>query len=186
VAHSEARAAARQVAGRFVPLPEQDPALWDRALVDRGEAWLVRAAALRRPGRFQIEAAIQSANAARLRTGRVDAEAVALLHEGLWRMAPTMGAAVSRAVAIGEARGADAGLAALDAAVPMQQGFQPALVARAHLLERMGRRAEAEAALTAALSLTAEPELRAVLRMRLSQLADPRPGDLPQPAPPLC
>jgi RNA polymerase sigma-70 factor (ECF subfamily) len=182
VAHSEARAAARLVAGRFVPLPEQDPALWDRGLIDRGEAWLARAAAEGRPGRFQIEAAIQSAHAARLQTGRVDAEAVALLHEGLWRIAPTAGAAVARAVAIGEARGAAAGLAALETTVAEPARFQPALVARGHLLERLGRRAEAARALTDALALTVEPELREFLRARLARVA----GDLPPRTERLC
>lgn len=186
VAHSEARASARLVAGRFVPLPEQDPELWDPALIDRGEAWLARAAALGRPGRFQIEAAIQSAHAARLRTGRVDAEAVALLHEGLWRIAPTEGAAVARAVSVGAARGPEAGLAALDATVARQERFQPALVARGHFLEALGRREEAAAALTAALALTIEPELRAFLQARRARLTDPRLEDLPPATERLC
>jgi RNA polymerase sigma-70 factor (ECF subfamily) len=174
VAHSEARAAARLVQGRFVPLPEQDPALWDRALIDRGEAWLAQAARHGRPGRFQIEAAIQSAHAARLPTGRVDAESVALLHDALWRMSPTDGAAVARAVAIGEVRGAVEGLAALEATVPQAERFQPALVARGHFLERLGRRTEAAAALALALDLTPEPALRAFLKERLDQVS----GDL--------
>jgi predicted RNA polymerase sigma factor len=186
IAHSEARGAARLVAGRFVPLPEQDPESWDRLLIDRAEAWLARAATMGRPGRFQIEAAIQSAHAARLLTGRVDAEAVALLHEGLWRIAPTHGAAVARAVAIGETRGAEAGLVALDATVGDQQRFQPALVARGHLLRRLGRREEAAAALTAALALTVEPEIREFLRGRIVQVAEGLPEDLPTPPGRLC
>ncbi len=173
VAHSEARAAARLVAGRFVPLPEQDPALWDRALIDRGEAWLARAAALGRPGRFQIEAAIQSAHAARHRSGRADAEAVALLHEGLWRIAPTDGAAVARAVALGDVQGAEAGLAALEATVPRERAarFQPALVARAHLLDGLGRAGEAAEVLSAAIALTGDPAVRAFLVRRRDDLA---------------
>ena len=176
VAHSEARAAARLVAGRFVPLPEQDPEMLGPRSGRPGEAWLARAAAQGRPGRFQIEAAIQSAHAARLWSGRVDAEAVALLHEGLWRTAPTQGAAVARAVAIADARGPGPGLAALDATVGDQQRFQPALVARGHLLERLGRREEAEAALTAALALTAEPELREFLRRRIARVGTDWPA----------
>jgi RNA polymerase sigma-70 factor (ECF subfamily) len=177
-AEPEAAGLAALVAGRFVPLPEQDPALWNRSLIDRGEAWLARAAALARPGRFQIEAAIQSAHAARARTGRVDTEAVALLHEALWRMAPTEGAAVARAVAIGEASGAAEGLAALEATVPRPDRFQPALVARGRLLERLGRKAEAEAALSAALRITTDHALQAFLRDRLARVR----ADLP-PAP---
>jgi predicted RNA polymerase sigma factor len=186
VAHSEARARARLVDGRFVPLPEQDPDLWDPALIDRGEAWLARAAAFRRPGRFQIEAAIQSAHAARARGASVDVEAVALLHEGLWRNAPTIGAAVARAVAIGAARGAQAGLATLDATVARQDRFQPALVARGHFLEALGRREEAAAALATALGLTVEPALRAFLQARHDRLTDLRPEDLPTSGQRLC
>jgi RNA polymerase sigma-70 factor (ECF subfamily) len=182
VAHSEARAAARIKEGRFVPLPDQDPALWDRALIDRGEAWLAQAARHGRPGRFQIEAAIQSAHAARLLTGRVDAESVALLHDALWRMSPTDGAAVARAVAIGEVQGAAEGLAALEATVPQAELFQPALVARSHFLELLGRRSEAAAALASALALTPEPALRAFLKERLDHAS----GDLPPTQDRLC
>jgi RNA polymerase sigma-70 factor (ECF subfamily) len=170
IAHSEARAPARVVAGRFVPLSEQDPGLWDRALIERGEAWLARAAARARPGRFQIEAAIQSAQTARLHAARVDAEAIALLHEALWRIAPTDGAAVARAVAIGDAEGPAEGLAALEATVAGAARFQPALVARAHFLERLGRLSEAGSALTAALALTPEHVLRAFLLDRLARI----------------
>jgi RNA polymerase sigma-70 factor (ECF subfamily) len=186
VAHSEARAGARLVSGRFVPLPEQDPDLWDPALIDRGEAWLGRAAAHGRPGRFQLEAAIQSAHAARARGDSVDVEAVALLHEGLWRIAPTTGTAVARAVAIGAARGAAAGLAALDATVARQERFQPALVARGHFLEALGRREEAAEALAAALALTVEPALRAFLEAQRDNLTRPRPEDLPTSGQRLC
>jgi RNA polymerase sigma-70 factor (ECF subfamily) len=170
------------VDGRFVPLPDQDPALWDRALIDRGEAWLALAARHERPGRFQIEAAIQSAHAARLLTGRVDAGAIALLQDALWRMSPTDGAAVARAVAIGEVRGAAEGLAALEATVPQAERFQPALVARSHFLHRLGRRSEAAAALALALPLTPEPALRAFLQERL----DDASGDLQRGRNRLC
>lgn len=173
VAHTEARRHARLACGRFVPLPEQDCALWDRALIDRAEAWLARAAGAGRPGRFQLEAAIQSAHAARVRTGEVDREALALLHEGLWRVAPTDGAAVARAVALGEARGAAAGLAALEATLSGDRGagFQPALVARAHFLEGLGRSAEAAAALTEAIFLTPEPVIAQYLAEKRGRLA---------------
>jgi RNA polymerase sigma-70 factor (ECF subfamily) len=182
ISHSEARRAARTAGDCFVPLPEQDTRLWNRALMQRGEAWLARAASVGRAGRFQLEAAIQSAHAARSHDGQQDRAAIALLHEGLWRVAPTDGVAVARAVAIGEVSGPAAGLAALEATVREADRFQPALVARGHLLERLGRRAEAEAALSAALSITAEPTLHAFLKDRLARLR----GDLPPPAQRLC
>jgi len=81
---AEARRPARRTpAGLFVPLDEQDPGLWDRVLVDRGEALLHRAHSYRRQGRYQLEAAIQSAHCDRARTGRVDWQALRTLHRGI-------------------------------------------------------------------------------------------------------
>ncbi len=174
IAHSLARRSARLRDGVFVPLPEQDPMLWDVRLMAEGEEWLSRAATAGRPGRFQIEAAIQSAHAARLRTGKTDWEALALLHEGLYRLAPTAGAAVARAAALGEARGPEAGLAALNALAPaVARRFQPALATRAHLLAAVGRRGEATTAYDAAIALTVEPPLRLFLIGRRAALGGP-------------
>src|SRR5215212_277723 len=92
---SEARKPARRDAGgRFVPLDQQDAMRWDRALIARGEGLLRRAHGFGRPGRFQYEAAIQSAHCSR--TG-VDAEALRKLHRALIRVAPSLGAAVASA-----------------------------------------------------------------------------------------
>ncbi len=75
------------------PLEEQDTALWDRALIAEGEALLRRAHALGAPlGRFQIEAAIQSAHCDRARTGTLDRAAIVQLYQGLVAIAPTAGA----------------------------------------------------------------------------------------------
>ncbi len=175
VAHAEARRPARLSEGRFVPLAEQDTALWDRALMDRAEGWLRRAGTQGAPGRFQLEAAIQSVHAARLRTGATDREALALLHEGLWRIAPTDGAAVARAVALAGLHGPAAGLAALEATLPAESAarFQPALVARAHFLGGLGRRVEAVETLAAAIELTREPAVAAYLATVREKLSGP-------------
>ncbi len=75
------------------PLGEQDTALWDRSLIAEGEALLRRAHALGAPlGRFQLEAAIQSAHCDRVRTGTVDRAALVKLYRGLVAIAPTTGA----------------------------------------------------------------------------------------------
>jgi predicted RNA polymerase sigma factor len=75
------------------PLDEQDTALWDPALIAEGEALLQRAHALGSPlGRFQLEAAIQSAHCDRLRTGILDRTAIVHLYRGLVAIAPTSGA----------------------------------------------------------------------------------------------
>jgi RNA polymerase sigma-70 factor (ECF subfamily) len=113
--HCEARRTARRDAnGAYVPLHRQDVARWSRAMIDEAEEVLSAAAAAQRPGRFQLEAAIQSVHARRAITNHTDWEAIALLYEGLLRLAPTIGARVGHAASLGEARGPEAGLSALD------------------------------------------------------------------------
>jgi predicted RNA polymerase sigma factor len=156
---SEARRPARRTAdGGFVPLGEQDTKLWDEVLVARGEALLRRAHGHSRPGRFQYEAAIQSAHCAKAKQGKVDLGALQRLHRALLRVAPSLGAAVAAAAVDGEIDGPDAGLRALDAITdPAVERFQPALTTRAHLLSEAGRAAEAVDAYRRAIELTADP-----------------------------
>ncbi|NNH54942.1 RNA polymerase subunit sigma-70, partial [Promicromonospora citrea] len=96
---SVARAGARQVDGAYVPLDEQDVTRWDHGLVERGEALLRRALAAPDdpPGRFRLEAAVQSVHCARSRTGRTGWPALLTLHRALVRVAPTLGARVALA-----------------------------------------------------------------------------------------
>ena len=164
---SEARRPARRTSdGDFVPLDEQDTALWDTTLIDRGEALLRRAHAYRRPGRYQYEAAIQSAHCARARTGKVDWGALRKLHRALMRVAPSLGAAVALAAVDGEIDGPAAGLRALEN-IDELGDFQPAWATRAHLLSRIGRRDDAAAAYRRAIELTADPGVRGYLTARL-------------------
>ncbi|HKQ65286.1 MAG TPA: DUF6596 domain-containing protein [Methylomirabilota bacterium] len=163
--HCEARRAARRDAmGRYVPLDRQDIARWSRTMIDEAETILADAAAAGRPGRFQLEAAIQSAHARRAVRGRTDWEAIALLYEGLLLCAPTVGAQVGRAAALAHARGEEAGLAALDA-IPRDAlvGYQPYWALRAHLLKRLGRDDEAREAFSRAIGLTEDDGVRAFL-----------------------
>ena len=89
---AQSRAPAR-IGTPWPPLDEQDTALWDRAPIAEGEALLARAHALGAPlGRFQLEAAIQSAHCDRARTGRVDYPTIVKLYRGLVAIAPTTGA----------------------------------------------------------------------------------------------
>src|SRR5262249_44533607 len=103
--HCEARRPARRDAdGAYVPLRDQDVSRWSRPMIDEAEQLLEAAARSRAPGRFQLEAAIQSAHAQRAPTGATDWEAIALLYEGLLRCAPTVGARDAAAAALAEAR----------------------------------------------------------------------------------
>jgi predicted RNA polymerase sigma factor len=166
---SEARRPARRTAdGAFIPLDEQDTSRWDTALIARGESLLRRAHRSGRPGRFQYEAAIQSAHCARAAQGRVDHQALQKLHRALLRVAPSLGAAVASAAVDGEVDGPDAGLRALDAITdPAIERFQPAWTTRAHLLAEAGRAADAAEAYRRAIELTADPGVAEYLLRRL-------------------
>jgi RNA polymerase sigma-70 factor, ECF subfamily len=169
---SEARRRARRTAeGAFIPLGEQDTALWDDVLIAGGEALLHRAHDYGRPGRFQYEAAIQSAHCTRASQGKVDMNALRKLHRALLRVAPSLGAAVASAAVDGEIDGPDAGLRGLDAIDdPAVQRFQPAWTTRAHLLAEAGRVAEAAEAYCRAMELTTDPGVAEYLLRRLRSM----------------
>jgi RNA polymerase sigma-70 factor (ECF subfamily) len=169
---SEARRRARRTAdGAFIPLGEQDTALWDDVLIGRGEALLHRAHDYGRPGRFQYEAAIQSAHCTKASQGKVDMNALRKLHRALLRVAPSLGAAVASAAVDGEIDGPDAGLRGLDAIDdPAVQRFQPAWTTRAHLLAEAGRVAEAAEAYCRAMELTTDPGVAEYLLRRLRSM----------------
>jgi RNA polymerase sigma-70 factor (ECF subfamily) len=160
--HCEARRAARRsVDGGYVPLSEQDVMLWSAPMIDEAQQLLVAAERARRIGRFQLEAAIQSVHASRAWTGRTDWEAIALLYEGLVRLAPTIGALIGRGAAIAEARGAEHGWALLQA-IPAEAvaGYQPYWALAGHLLKRLGRNEQAADAYSRAIGLCEDPAMR--------------------------
>jgi RNA polymerase sigma-70 factor, ECF subfamily len=165
---SESRRAARRTDdGAFVPLDEQDPRLWDPALIARGEALLNRAHGFGRPGRYQYEATIQSAHCNR----PVDWLALRTLHRALLRIAPSLGAAVALAAIDAEIDGPRAGLATLDAITdPAAQWFQPAWTTRAHLLGRAGDHTAAAQAYRRAIQLTTDSAVAQYLRGQLAGL----------------
>jgi predicted RNA polymerase sigma factor len=170
---SESRRPARRTGdGEFVPLDEQDTALWDSTMIARGEDLLRRAHGIGRPGRYQYEAAIQSTHCARARGGQIDWAALRKLHRALLRIAPSLGASVSLAVVDGEMTGPEAGLRALDAMTdPAAERFQPAWTARAHLLARAGRPAAAAEAYRRAIDLTTDAGVIQYLNRRLAEAA---------------
>ncbi|MBV9701682.1 MAG: RNA polymerase subunit sigma-70 [Methylobacteriaceae bacterium] len=166
--HCEARRDARRTpAGDYVPLSEQDVTRWSRAMIVEAEQLLMAAEKGGRIGRFQLEAAIQSAHAQRAVTGHTDWEAIALLYEGLVRLAPTIGALVGRAAAVAEARGAATGWELLNA-IPADatRSYQPYWALAAHLLKRMQRLPEAEEAYSRAIGLCEDPGMREFLMRR--------------------
>ena len=172
--HCEARRAARYTSdGKFVPLDQQDTALWSQPMIDEAEAHLHSAAAFKRLGRYQLEAAIQSIHADRAKTGRIDWREIALLYEGLVRIAPGIGSLVGRAVAIAQAGELAAGFAALERIPAVQTAdYQPYWAARGHLLRLLNRNDEAREAFNRAASLTDDPALREYLFQRSVENAE--------------
>lgn len=166
------RTARRSPDGDFVPLAEQDVALWDDKLIDEAEALLRRAAIRGTIGRYQLEAAVQSAHTARRRSGRTDWTAIRQLYDALMAIAGSPVVAINRAVAIAEAEGAAEGLAALDEIGGDKRlaEYQPYWAARAELLARLGRTAEAAEAYDRAIGLERDPALRHFLQAERGKL----------------
>jgi len=171
--YAGARQAARRGAeGEYVPLSEQDPGLWDSAAIDEAEGLLRQASSQGRIGRFQLEAAVQSAHAARRLDGRTDWRAIMELYDGLLQLTGSPVVAVNRAVALGETTGPTAGLAALDelARDPRMAGYQPYWAARADLLAQLGWGRMAGDAYARAIELEPDPAVRRFLEQRQAGL----------------
>jgi RNA polymerase sigma-70 factor (ECF subfamily) len=172
--HAEARRPARRDgSGAFVALSDQDTGLWGASLIAEAETLLFRAAALGRPGRYQLEAAIQSAHAIRRHGAQPDWPAIVLLYEALGAMTGSPAAAINRAMALAQVQGPDAALGALNliADDPRLAAYQPWWAARAALLAQTGRVAEAAEAYDRAIGLASDPAVRQFLQARKSQIA---------------
>ena len=167
--HAEARRAARRAAdGGYVPLAEQDPTAWDTQLIEEAEALLLRGSAMGRIGRYQLEAAVQSAHVVRRRTGSSDWGAIEQLYDALSAITDSPVVKINRAVAVAEARGAAAGIAVLDAIADDARlaEYQPYWAARAGLLARAGEVAAADQAYQRAIGLESDPAVRDFLQQR--------------------
>lgn len=172
------RQARRDAKGAYVPLAEQDPDAWDGALIEEAETLLARASALPGSGRYQLEAAVQSAHAIRRFTGRSDWPAIEALYDALLAMTASPVVAVNRAIAVAETRGAAAGLEALDALANDSRlvAYQPYWAARADLLSRSGAAVEADGAYERAIGLATDPAARDYLQRRRAELERRSPG----------
>jgi RNA polymerase sigma-70 factor (ECF subfamily) len=173
--YTEARRAARRDAsGAYVPLDEQDTALWDETLISTAEALLHQANSGGPSGRYQIEAAIQSAHIARRLLGADNWPAIVALYEHLATLTQSPVAALNRAVALAETEGPAAALAELDplAADKRMAGYQPYWAARGHLSAMAGKREDAREALTVAIGLSTDEAVRQYLQGRLKALRD--------------
>jgi RNA polymerase sigma-70 factor (ECF subfamily) len=159
--------------GAMVPLSEQDVDLWDGRLIGEAVTLMRRAAELGRSGPYQLMAAIHATHAARIETGVTAWRNIVALYDVLLSVRPSAVAEVNRAVALGEAQGPDAGLAALAVAARQQRlaGWLPYQAARAGLCAQADRKDEAAEALRAALALHPAPAERLFLERRLAALS---------------
>jgi RNA polymerase sigma-70 factor (ECF subfamily) len=171
--HAEARRRARRNGdGEYVPLAEQDPALWDWRMIAEAEALLRRASALGSIGRYQLEGALQSAHVYRRHTGHANWAEVVQLYAALFALAGSPVVAVNRALAIAEIHGARAALEAMPevAADVRLTEYQPYWAARAELLAKTGAHGEARRAYGIAIGLERDPAVRRFLQRRQSAL----------------
>ncbi|MDP9040168.1 MAG: RNA polymerase subunit sigma-70 [Acidobacteriota bacterium] len=165
--YAEARRPARRTAqGEFIPLRSQDTTLWDWTMIEEAEAALRLASGARRIGRYQLEAALQSAHVEGTHSGSVSWDGIVSLYDALVELTRSPVASINRAIAVAELRGPYAGLAALEDADEDQRisSYQPYWAARANLLGRTGSYDAARHAYQLAIGLESDPAVREYLR----------------------
>jgi RNA polymerase sigma-70 factor (ECF subfamily) len=175
VLHAEARRRARRSPdSEFVPLAEQDPRMWDSQMIDEAETLLRRSGDFGSVGRYQLEAALQSAHVFRCRTGQDNWAEVVQIYDALFALSGSPVVAINRALAIAETDSATAGLGAMPdvAAEGRLAEYQPYWAARAELLARSGARDEAHHAYERAIGLERDPAVRQFLQRRQAGLGD--------------
>ena len=172
--YAEARRRARRgPEGEYIALAEQDISLWDQERIREAEASLRRAGAMGLIGRYQLEAAIQSAHVSRRREGLPNWPAVVKLYDALLELTGSPVAAINRAIAVAEIQGPGAALAILNSVGGDARviEYQPYWAARADLLARTGATPEARDAYEIAIGLERDPSLRNYLERRRAWLA---------------
>ena len=171
--HLEARHAARRDGeGHYIPLTEQDTSLWNAAMIVEAEDILQAASHKGRIGRYQIEAAVQSAHAVRRFGGTSDWATLATLYDGLLALTGSPVVAINRATVIASSKSAREGLSELDrlGTDAALLRYQPYWAARAELLARCGETAAAVDAYAHAIELEPDRDVRRFLEQRRNEL----------------
>ncbi|HEV8686041.1 MAG TPA: DUF6596 domain-containing protein, partial [Gaiellaceae bacterium] len=163
----EARTGAR---GELVLLEEQDRSLWDEARIEEGLRVLDRALSLRRPGPYQLQAAIAALHARAGSADETDWRQIAALYTELERWTGSPVVALNRAVAVAMAQGPEEGLRMTER-IPGLESYHLFHATRADLLRRLERHTEAAVAYRRALELATNPVERAYLQRRLAEVA---------------
>ena len=168
--HDSRRHARTGSQGELILLASQDHSLWDRSEIDEGVRVLNRALRLRRPGRYQVEAAIAALHAEAPSAEQIDWAQIAALYEELFRMVPSPVVALNRAVAVAETGRLDDALSLVDEIEGLDR-YHLRHAARADFLRRLGRYSEAADAYRQALELTRNPAEQDFITRRLDELA---------------
>jgi predicted RNA polymerase sigma factor len=154
--------------GGIVQLPDQDRSRWDQAAISEATQLIARAAAHRRPGPYQLQAAIVACHAETKRWEDTDWQQIVVLYGILHQLAPSPVTRLHRAIALRYVSGPAAALAEVEALTDTLDGYHLFHAARAGLLRDLGRPDEARTANERALALTANPAEQSLLRRRLS------------------
>jgi RNA polymerase sigma factor (sigma-70 family) len=154
--------------GRLIRLKDQDRAQWDRSLADEAARHLDRAIALRRPGPYQVQAAIAALHAQAPSYQETDWRQIRLLYSRLQQLAPSPVVLLNRAVATRYAIGAEQALAEIEPLASDLGEYHLFHALRAALLSALGRDAEADQVRERALALAANPAERELLTRGLS------------------
>lgn len=168
------RPARRDEHGEYVPLMEQRIEDWHLPLIDEAERLLLQACEAKNIGRYQLEAALQSAHVERRRTGAANWAQVVALYDALFAQLSSPVVAINRALALSECEGPETGLKALEPlrSDPRLEAYQPWWAARAELLARTGRIDEARHAYDIAIGLEKDDSVRRFLTKRRSDLGE--------------
>lgn len=164
-----ARAAARfDVDDHLVLLPHQDRSLWDGEAIAGATRILTRAARLRRPGPYQLQAAIIACHAEAQCWADTDWEQIVVLYDMLLHIAPSPVTRLHRSIALRHLSGTEAAMDELDTLAGELDRYHLYHAARADLLRELGRLEEARGADRRALELTANPAEQALLEHRIA------------------
>ncbi len=170
--HDSRRDARTDASGDLIVLEEQDRTRWDHAQIAEGLARLEVALGMGATGPYVLQAAIAALHARAARPEDTDWPQIVALYAALHRAVPSPVVELNHAVAVSMVTGPDAGLARLDALAGREgiRGYHLLPAARANLLRRAGRRAEAAGAYDEALALVGNDAERRYLARRRAEV----------------
>ncbi len=171
IMHESRRSARVDASGDLVSLEQQDRSMWDAGLIEEGQRLLDAALRFRRPGPYQVQAAIAACHVSAAGPDLTDWVEISALYGELARMVPSPVVELNRAVALAMAEGLEVGLSRVNALEQSGQlsGYHLLHATKADLLRRLDRSAEAASEYRAALDLAGTEAERRYLTRRLDE-----------------